>query len=89
VTAAGEPPFDAELKERLEVIEAAACFEDRRQWSTSVLPVKRESGGGAGGCLKQVGWLEPGMGPIVLRAGAEPLMYETFEDAARDGWRPD
>lgn len=87
-------PHDPELATRLEEVEAAALFEDRRRWPGSALHLKRyvgdidlESPTGMMDNL-QVGWMERGMGPVVLRAGEAPLVYETFEDAARDGWRP-
>lgn len=84
-----------EMRGRFDVIEAAALFEAQQRWPHGdFLPVKRVT---AIVCstleedtqVVECGMMRRGDGPVVTTAGDMPVSYASFEDMARDGWRPD
>jgi hypothetical protein len=76
----------AEMRPVLDAIEAAAVFAAQHAWPLSDrLPVKRQVGEHG----HEVGMLIADGRPVVENADGIPIAYMTFEDMARDGWRPD
>lgn len=84
-----------EMRERFDVIEAAAVFEAQQRWPHGeFMPVKRTTQLVTAVedddlDIIECAMMRRGDGPVITIAGGMPVSYASFEDMARDGWRAD